>query len=116
MLTAALVRTGVTEEIGREDLVARKPRCEPREVPALVPHAVEANDARSARITPLVKRELHSAERRVSSESGTISNRRSSRSFTSDQTTVPSLSIRNVPRCGAPTDSLKTPYAFEASP
>ena len=30
--------------------------------------------------------------------------------------TVPTLSMRNVPRCGAPFLSLKTPYAFAASP
>ena len=50
------------------------------------------------------------------SDSGTSSVLRSSRSFTSDQMTVPPLSIRNVPRCGAPFASLNTPYALAAAP
>ena len=36
--------------------------------------------------------------------------------FTSDQMTVPSWSMRNVPRCGAPVSSSNTPYAFAAAP
>jgi len=47
--------------------------------------------------------------RSVSSDSGTISVRRVRVSFTSDQMTTPSVSIRNVPRIGAPFSSLKTP-------
>jgi hypothetical protein len=42
-------------------------------------------------------------------ESGTISVRRSSRGVTNDQMIVPSRSMRNVPRWGAPFASLKTP-------
>ena len=36
--------------------------------------------------------------------------------MTSDQITTPFLSIRNVPRRGAPVASLKTPYARAAAP
>ena len=45
----------------------------------------------------------------ASSESATSSVRLSSFTFTSDQITLPSLSIRNVPRSGAPVVSLNTP-------
>ena len=45
----------------------------------------------------------------VSSECGTISVRRVPSSLTSDQITVPSRSMRKVPRIGAPVSSLNTP-------
>ena len=93
-----------------------KPRCKRREVTPVVTHAVQADDARRGGIAPLVEREAHSEAASTSSESGTISVRRSSRSCTSDQITAPSRSIRNVPRCAAPFVSLKTPYAFAAAP
>ena len=51
----------------------------------------------------------HVSARSVSSDSGTISVRRVLVSLTSDQMTTPSVSIRNVPRIGAPFSSLKTP-------
>ena len=58
----------------------------------------------------------HAPARSVPSDSGTSSVRRVSGSRTSDQMTVPSRSIRNVPRTGAPVVSLKTPYRLAASP
>ena len=93
-----------------------RPRSGPRASPpraagaAAVPRdAVEADDARIRRITPRldVERAAHGCSSSASSDSGTISVRFSS--LTSDQITTPSLSIRNVPRRGAPVSSLKTP-------
>ncbi len=103
------VREAVAAEVGREDVVARQRSRQPREVLAVVADPVEADDARCSGIAPLLECERHAVVRRDSSESGTSSVRRSSRSLTSDQMTVPSLSMRNVPRCGAPFVSLKTP-------
>ena len=102
-------RVAVPEKVGSEDVVAREARCELREVTSVVADSVEADDARRAGLAPLVEGERHSVVARTSSVSGTISVRRSSRSFTSDQITVPSWSMRNVPRCGEPFASLKTP-------
>ena len=82
-------RVAVPEQIGREDVVAGEARGQRREVPPVVADAVEADDPRRAGIAPLVERERHSEAASTSSESGTISVRCSSRSFTSDQITVP---------------------------
>ena len=99
----------VPEQVDRDDVMVWQLRCESLEVARVVAYAVEADDPRSCLVTPLVKREFHSDEVRASSESGTISVRRSSRSITSDQITTPSRSMRKVPRVGAPISSSKTP-------
>ena len=109
-------RVAVAEKIRGDDVVAREAHCERREVPPVIPDAMEADNAWRAGIAPLVEREPHPEAASTSSESGTISVRRSSRSITSDQMTVPPRSMRNVPRCGAPFVSLNTPYAFAAAP
>jgi hypothetical protein len=99
----------MAEEVGGNDAILAERCGERAEVAAMVPDAVQADDARSSSPwAELVECERH-PEATASSDSGTISVRRSSRSFTSDQMTVPALSIRNVPRCGAPFASLKTP-------
>src|SRR5262245_32786804 len=102
-------RVSVAEEIHGDDAVSDELRGEWCEVAAVIADAVEADDARRAGLTPLVGRQRHAVVRSESSESGTSSARYSSCSFTSDQTTVPSRSIRNVPRWGAPFSSSNTP-------
>jgi len=97
----------VSEEVRGENVAVRKRLRELREVASVARDPVQADGARRGRISPLVESEPHSAS--FASESGTISVRRSSRIFTSDQMTVPSLSMRKVPRCGAPFASLNTP-------
>ena len=68
--------------------------------PAVTGDAVEADDARRRRRPHSLEVEPHTVSWSASSDSGTSSVRRSSFSFTSDQITLPSLSIRNVPRNG----------------
>ena len=110
-------RRAVAEQIGRDHVAVREPPLGHAPGAAAVPRdAVEADDPRIRRITPRLDVELaaHGCSSRASSDSGTISVRFSS--LTSDQITTPSLSIRNVPRLGAPVSSLKTPYARAAAP
>src|SRR4029079_4460328 len=109
-------RIAVAEEVERDDVVFGQLGCERREVQAVVPHPVEADDPGRALRAPLVEREGHALAPSVSSESGTSSARYSSFSFTSDQMIVPSRSMRKVPRWGAPFASLKTPYALAVMP
>ena len=99
-------RRAVAEEVGREDVApgersASFAKCRPWLVTPC------RHTTRSAPGSP--PRARASPSPSASSDSGTISVRCSSRSFTSDQMTVPTLSMRNVPRCGAPFRSLKTP-------
>ena len=79
---------------------------EPGKVAAVARHPVQADERGRAGIAPLVARERH-----VEAASGplTSSSRRWSGRLTSVQTTTPVLSIRKVPRTGAPRSSLKTP-------
>ncbi len=100
----------MTEQIGSEHAVAAEPSA--RELGRVTPVArdtVEIDDSRRALLTPRldVERPAHHQASSTSSVSETISVRRPS--LTSDQITVPSLSIRNVPRRGAPVSSSKTP-------
>ena len=78
-----------------------------REVAPVARHAVQADDPRRAGSPHSWSEERQAAS--VSSESGTISVRFSSLGETYDQMIEPDLSIRNVPRCGAPLASLNTP-------
>ena len=102
-------RRAVAEQVGSEDAEAGKRFGELGEVTPVARDAVQAHDSRGARLSPLVDVQAQTVSWSVSSDSGTISVRRSSLSFTSDQMMVPSLSIRKVPRWGAPFSSLNTP-------
>ncbi len=102
-------RSAVAEQVRRQHTEACESFGQAREVAAVAGNAMQADDARRGPIAPGVELEpAHPVCSSVSSDSGTISVRRSS-SFTSDQITVPALSIRKVPRIGAPLSSLKTP-------
>lgn len=105
----------MSDQIGREDLTApREPLREPGEMTSVARDAMQTDDARRSRIAPFTDGEalpLAATHGFVSAAAGpsTISSRRVPGSLTSDQITVPSLSIRNVPRTGAPVFSLNTP-------
>ena len=77
------------------------------EVPAVARDAVQANERGQTLVAPLVAGEGHSAAAASGAEVSSL--RRVPASFTRLQTTTPSLSIRNVPRTGAPAFSSKTP-------
>ncbi len=85
---------------------ARETLGQPGEVAAVARNPVQADEDRRAALAPLVRRD-HSTE--TASGADVSSVRRVSASLTSDQTTVPSLSIRKVPRTAAPFFSSKTP-------
>ena len=74
-------------------------------VPAVSPRAGAATPA----VVTVAPARAHVSSCSVSSDSGTISVRRVPSSLTSDQITVPSRSMRKVPRIGAPVSSLNTP-------
>src|SRR5262249_21897218 len=106
----------VPEQVRREHvMVAERPR-QLLEVAAVAGHALQADHPRRGVVAPRMGRKPHSCSCRGSSASRTISVRRSPEILTSDQITVPSLSMRNVPRWGMPCSSSKTPYAREAAP
>ena len=52
-------RVTVAEEVRRQDAMVRQRGGEPREVPAVVADSMQADDARRARLAPLVERERH---------------------------------------------------------
>ena len=95
-------RVAVPPQVERQHVEAvGEPLGEAAEVAAVARHAVQADERRRAGVAPLVDGDRHSARRRRRDR------RRAPRdayrsSFTSVQTTLPSLSIRNVPRTGAP--------------
>ena len=100
----------MAEQVGRDDAIPReRPLGKLLRMPPVPGDPVEIHGAGRIRITPRLDVECaaHELWASASSDSGTISVRRSS--FTSDQITRPSLSIRNVPRRGAPVASSKTP-------
>ena len=106
----------MADQVGREHVEPGEAGLgELREVAAVARDAVEADDAWIPGRAPLLEGERHPACS-VSSDSGTISTRCSPGSFTSDQMTIPSFEMRNVPRNGAPVCSSKTPYALAAAP
>ena len=103
-------RRAVPEQVGSDHISVCEPALRHAAGSAAVPRdAVETHDAGIRRVTPRldVERAAHGCSSRASSDSGTSSVRFSS--LTRDQITIPSLSIRNVPRRGAPVSSSKTP-------
>ncbi len=108
-------RAAVAAQVERDDVEAvGQALGELLEVPPVAGDAMQADERRPARVAPLVAREAQVVV--VASGPETSSSRRVSPSLTRLQTTTPFLSIRNVPRTGAPRVSSKTPYAFAASP
>ena len=108
-------RRSVAEQIRRQHAVPSEPPL--HELLGVAPvscDAVEIDDPRRLRIAPRLDVECPAQASSASSDSGTISVRLPS--LTSDQITVPSLSIRKVPRNGAPVASSNTPYARAAAP
>jgi hypothetical protein len=104
-------RVAVPTEVGRDHVeAAGQPLRQPREVPAVARHAVQADERRCARLAPLVEGD-HPDNYPDPAPSGpeTSSVRRVSASATRLQTIRPDLSIRNVPRTGVPRVSSKTP-------
>ncbi len=105
----------VSAQVERDHVpVAGETSGELREVQAVARDAVQADERRQALVPPSVAGEAHSAVTASGAEATSVL--RSLSLFTRLQTTMPSLSIRNVPRTGAPLLSSKTPYAFAASP
>ena len=101
-------RARVAAQVERDDAEAiGQAFGQPLEVPAVAGDAVQADERRQARIAPLVAGEAQVGDDARGAE--TRSRRRVSASLTRLQTTIPSLSIRNVPRTAAPLDSSKTP-------
>src|SRR5438093_10972301 len=103
------------DQIGREDLKRRRePLGERGEMAPVARDAMQTDDARCSRISPFADGEtlpVAATHGLASAAAGppTSSSRRVPGSLTSDQITVPFLSIRNVPRTGAPVFSLNTP-------
>ena len=99
------------EQVEREHVEAvGEPFREPGEVLSVARDAVQADHPRRSLLAPRVDARVGLTLLIAPSGPETSSVRRSSSSSsTSTQTTVPSLSIRKVPRKGAPFRSLKTP-------
>ena len=76
------------------------------EVAAVARDPVQADERRQPGLAPLIPRQAHSRVAASGAEASSV--RRALSRCTRDQTTVPSLSIRKVPRTGAPRSSLKT--------
>ena len=87
----------MAEEVGRDDVAPERRFGELREVPPVARHAMQAHDPVGAGLAHSSSATSPLARPRPGGSGCHL--RPLVRSFTSDQMTVPTLSMRNVPRC-----------------